>query len=215
MTIEQVAQHLRAELKSTLPGHDGFLELSGYKRPDLEAARRQDPPARESAVLALLYPKDGVPHILLMLRPTYDGVHSGQVAFPGGRREPNDASLEATALREFSEETGASVAGVEILGALSPVYIPPSRSLVTPFIGIADQLGTVRPDPHEVAELIEAPLELILRENILQHREQYIAIMGREVMIPYFDVMGQVVWGATAMMIAELRELLRPLRHPA
>lgn len=214
-SIEQVALHLRLELRKPLPGHDGFLELSGYKRPDLEAARRQDPPPRESAVLALLYPKDGVPHILLMLRPTYDGVHSGQVAFPGGRREPGDASLEATALREFTEETGASVGNVEVLGALSPVYIPPSRSLVTPYIGVVAQLGTVEPDPREVAQLIEAPLELLLRDDILKHREQYIAIMGRAVEIPYFDVMGQVVWGATAMMIAELRELLRPLRDLA
>lgn len=212
MTIEQVAQHLRSELRKPLPGHDGFLELSGYKRLDLEAARKQDPPPRESAVLALLYRKGSVPHILLMLRPIYDGAHSGQVAFPGGRKEPGDASLEATALREFSEETGASVAGIEMLGSLSPVYIPPSRSLVTPYIGVVDQLGAVQPDPREVAQLIEAPLELLLRDDILKHREQYIAIMGRAVEIPYFDVMGQVVWGATAMMIAELRELLRSLR---
>ncbi|MBK6830772.1 MAG: CoA pyrophosphatase [Flavobacteriales bacterium] len=136
MTIEEVTRHLRAELGKPLPGHDGFLELSGYKRPDLDAARRQDPPPRESAVLALIYPKDDLPHILLMLRPTYEGVHSGQVAFPGGRREPDDASLHATALREFTEETGASVANIEVLGVLSPVYIPPSRSLVTPYIGV-------------------------------------------------------------------------------
>lgn len=214
MTIEQVTRHLRAELGKPLPGHDGFLELSGYKRPDLDAARRQDPPPRESAVLALIYPKDDLPHILLMLRPTYEGVHSGQVAFPGGRREPDDASLHATALREFTEETGASVANIELLGVLSPVYIPPSRSLVTPYIGVTHSLGSLNPDPHEVEKLIEAPLELLLQDDILDHREQYIAIMGRTVQVPYFDVMGHVVWGATAMMIAELRELLRRFRDP-
>jgi len=214
MNMEEVTRHLRAELGKPLPGHDGFLELSGYKRPDLEAARRQDPPPRESAVLALIYPKDGLPHVLLMLRPTYEGVHSGQVAFPGGRREPDDASLHATALREFTEETGASVENIEVLGVLSPVYIPPSRSLVTPYIGVTHSLGSLNPDSHEVERLIEAPLELLLRDDILDHREQYIAIMGRAVQVPCFDVMGHVVWGATAMRIAELRELLRRFRDP-
>lgn len=213
MTVDRVADHLRSRLAAGLPGHDGFLELSGYKRPDLEAARRTNPPPRESAVLALLYPKDDRPHVLLMLRPTYDGVHSGQVAFPGGRREIEDPSLEATALREFAEETGASVEGISILGALSPVYIPPSRSLVTPFIGMTTELGTLKPDPREVAELIHVPLTDLLRDDILRAREQYIAMMERSVEIPYFDVQGHVVWGATAMMIAELRELLRDHRN--
>ena len=115
----------------------------------------------------------------------------------------------ATALREFSEETGAASAGIEVLGALTPVYIPPSRSLVTPYIGIAQQAGPFAPDPREVAELIEAPLALLLRDDILKRREQHIAILGRSVEIPYFDVQGRVVWGATAMMLAEMREMLR------
>lgn len=208
MNHAEATARLRRSLAGTLPGHDAFLELSGYKRPDLEAARRADPPPRESAVLALIYPKEGIAHTLLMLRPTYDGVHSGQVSFPGGRREPGDADLRRTAFREFAEETGA-VADAEVLGTLTPVYIPPSRSLVTPYVAIADALGPFAPDPREVAALIEAPLEQLLRDDILKRREQFIGIMGRAVEIPYFDVQGRVVWGATAMMIAELRELLR------
>lgn len=209
MRIEEAESRLRSRLREALPGHDAFLELSGYKRPDLEAARRQDPPPRESAVLALLYAKDRLAHTVLMLRPTYDGVHSGQVAFPGGRREPGDADLGATALREFREETGAVPVAAEILGSLTPIYIPPSRSLVTPFVAIAQEPGAFHPDPREVAELLEVPLELLLRDDILKRREQHITIMERAVEIPYFDVHGRVVWGATAMMIAELRELLR------
>lgn len=209
MRIDEAESRLRRRLSEALPGHDGFLELSGYKRPDLEAARRQNPPPRESAVLALLFAKADVAHTLLMLRPTYDGVHSGQVAFPGGRREPGDPDLRSTALREFREETGATTDGAVVLGALTPVYIPPSRSLVTPFVAVALEAGPFHPDPREVAELVEVPLHLLLRDDILKRREQHIAIMGRSVEIPYFDVHGHVVWGATAMMIAELRELLR------
>ena len=209
MLLSEARSRLEAAFRRPLPGHDHFLELSGYKRPDLEAARKADPHPRESAVLSLLYNKNGEAHALLMMRPTYEGVHSGQVSFPGVRWETGDADLRATALREFTEETGAPTYEVHVLGALSPVYIPPSRSLVTPYIGVADRIGPFSPDPREVEQLIEAPLALLLRDEILQRREQYIAIMGRAVEIPYYDVMGHVVWGATAMMIAELRELLR------
>lgn len=207
-----VVARLQRRLSGPLPGHDAFLELSGYKRPDLERARQLDPPPRESAVLALIYPKDSVLHLLLMVRPTYDGVHSGQVSFPGGKHEPSDVDLAQTALREFGEETGADPRQVNVLGELSSVYIPPSRMLVTPYVGFAERIGPWQPDTKEVARLLEVPMEHVMRNDILKRREQFIQIMGRSVEIPYFDLAGEVVWGATAMMIAELRELL--LRDP-
>jgi 8-oxo-dGTP pyrophosphatase MutT (NUDIX family) len=188
------------------------MHLGGYKRPDLDAALKLDPQPRESAVLALIYPRAGSLHTLLMLRPEYDGVHSGQVAFPGGRREEQDATLQDTALREFTEETGATTDPFTLLGELSRVYIPPSRSLVTPFLAYTEELPPTRPDPREVAALIETPLEELLRPDVVQVRRQYIQVLGREAEIPYFDLQGQVVWGATAMMLAELRELLLRLR---
>ncbi|HQV76449.1 MAG TPA: CoA pyrophosphatase [Flavobacteriales bacterium] len=200
---------LRTALSGPLPGHEELLALSGYSRLDIERARALDPAPRESAVLALLYPKGGQLHCLLMVRPIYDGVHSGQVAFPGGKREPGDPSLKETALREFHEETGADPKEVEVLGALTPVYIPPSRMVVTPFVGFVEQIGPWQPDPMEVARLIEAPLEELLREDVLKKRDQYIEIMGRTVEIPYFEIHGEVVWGATALMLGELRVLLR------
>ncbi len=208
----RMLEDLRTALRGELPGHDAFLHLSGYKRHDLEDALRQNPAPRESAVLALIYPREGRLHTLLMRRPEYDGVHSGQVAFPGGRREEQDRDLRDTALREFQEETGASTARFDVLGPLSRVYIPPSRSLVTPFVAAAPALPPTAPDPREVAALIEAPLEELLRPDVVQVRRQYIQVLGREAEIPYFDLQGQVVWGATAMMLAELRELLHRLR---
>ncbi|MCB9183746.1 MAG: CoA pyrophosphatase [Flavobacteriales bacterium] len=214
MKLTVAEQALRTGLRSPLPGHDAFLELSGYKRPDLEAAMRLDPPPRESAVLILLYPNADEAYTLLMRRPTYPGVHSGQIAFPGGRREPADPDLRSTALREFLEETGAQVEAT-LLGALSPIYIPPSRSLVTPYVAVTPRLGPLSPDPREVAALLEVPLELLLRDDILRRREQHVAIMDRKVQVPYFDVQGEVVWGATAMMIAELRAILGRHGQPA
>lgn len=204
---------LRAGLRGPLPGHDGFLERAGYTRADLDASQEQDTAPRESAVLALIYPRQAGLFTLLMLRPEYDGVHAGQVSFPGGRREAQDTDLWATALREFEEETGIGTQGIEHLGALSQVYIPPSRSLVSPFVAYAPELGPARPDPREVQALIEAPLAELLQEDVIQHRDQYIRIAGRVARVPYFDLAGHVVWGATAMMLWEIRELLRSGRR--
>lgn len=208
MNYERSIDLLRGALQQSLPGHDDLLRLSGYPRPDLDAVRAMDPPPRESAVLAVLYPKGLEAHVLLMLRPVYDGVHSGQVAFPGGRREEVDVDLSATALREFREETGAGTDGIQVLGPLSPVYIPPSRSLVTPFVAHTTELGPVAPDAREVAALIEAPISLLLRSDILKRGDRFVQVMGRRMEVPYFDVLGHMVWGATALMIAELRHLL-------
>ncbi|MBP6311210.1 MAG: CoA pyrophosphatase [Flavobacteriales bacterium] len=205
--MDEIYARLRSGLTNDLPGHDEFLELSGYKRLDIEKARLLDPPPRESAVLALIYPRYNVPHIMLMERPKYEGVHSGQISFPGGKMEERDDSLQATALREFHEETGAG-ATIEILGQLTPVYIPPSRLMVTPFVGFTQEIGPLLPDPREVASLIECPLDHILLPDIIKHREQFIQIMGGNVQVPYFELQGHAVWGATAMMIAELRVLL-------
>lgn len=212
--MNTLIDRLRERLVLPLPGHDEFIEISGYNRPDTDHARAQEPPPRESAVLVLLYPIAGILHTVLMLRPTYAGVHSAQVSFPGGKHEPQDPSLESTALREFIEETGARVDRVDILGTLSPVYIPPSRMLVTPYVAFAEHIGPWVPDPVEVARLIEVPLSELVREDILKRKEQFIHTMGCHVEIPYFDLAGEVVWGATALMIAELRVLLGTAMDP-
>ncbi|MFT3885637.1 MAG: CoA pyrophosphatase [Flavobacteriales bacterium] len=198
-------------LQRELPGHGTFLELSGYRRPDIAEVLRRTPPPRESAVLILLYPKAGHVHTLLMLRPTYEGVHSGQVSFPGGKREPGDADLRATALREFTEETGALLDEVEVLGELSRVFIPPSNALVTPVLAWAPALGALHPDPREVQALIEEPVRELLRADLLQRTRMHVQALGRETEVPYWAIQGQVVWGATALMIAELRELFHRL----
>ncbi|MBK8949907.1 MAG: CoA pyrophosphatase [Flavobacteriales bacterium] len=147
MTLDEVHERLATALRGPLPGHAAFLSRSGYSRADLDSAQRADTAPRESAVLALLYPAMGEPHLLLMRRPEYAGVHSGQVSFPGGRREPQDADLQATALREFHEEIGATPKDLRVLGALSQVYIPPSRSLVTPLRGPCMGAGPHPPRP--------------------------------------------------------------------
>lgn len=152
---------------------------------------------------------------MLMRRPIYKGVHSGQIGFPGGKREPADVSLHATALREFQEETGAGTAEFEVIGDLSRIHIPPSRMLVTPVVAWCAKLGALRPDPREVAELLNVPLKELLRDDMLRRKPFPMGIDGAERTAAYWDVNGEVVWGATALMIAELRTILGYPVRPA
>jgi len=200
-------EDLRSRLLGALPGHGKFLAHTGYDRTRLKRAQERDTEPRISAVLICLYPSQGEWYTTLMKRPSYEGVHSGQVAFPGGRVEEEDKDLIDTALREFREETGADTQGFEILGNLSELYIPPSRSLVTPYIACVDRELVFDPDEREVARLMEVPFTDVLKEDILKSTDQLIWALGKELQVPYFDIDNEIVWGATALMIAELREL--------
>jgi 8-oxo-dGTP pyrophosphatase MutT (NUDIX family) len=151
-------------------------------------------------VLILIYPEGQAVHLVLTKRNEYDGPHSGQVSFPGGAWEPEDNSLEDTALRETREEVGVK-GPVEILGALSPLHIPVSNYLVSPFVGWIDSKPKFRPDPSEVQYVIEASLEGLLdpamqdTETLYHHQEP--------VKAPFYRVGKEKVWGATAMMLSE------------
>lgn len=207
------ASDLRAALKAPLPGHNAFADLSGYPRPSIQAALALSPPPRESAVLIVIHPVNGTDHTLLMRRAIYPGVHSGQISFPGGKREAEDPSLIDTAVREFREETGANTAGFEIVGKLTRIHIPPSHTLVTPVVAWAPKLGSLRPDPREVDELLDVPLPELFRNDILQRKAFRMNADGSERVVAYWNVLGETVWGATALMIAELRTILgHPIR---
>ena len=207
MTEHITSTALKAALAEPLPGHEDFAALNGYPRNSPEKALKLTPPPKESAVLAVFHKYHGEDHLLLIRRTVYPGVHSGQIAFPGGKRELQDADLQATALREFAEETGADPARVEVVGRLSPVYIPPSHMVVSPFVGWAENLGRLRPDPREVAALLHVPLAAMLDPLSLQRK--IIAMgPGREALAAYWHLNNETVWGATALMIAELRAVL-------
>lgn len=199
---------LKRALSKPLPGYSNFPIISGYERPTLEEMINVEPPLQQSAVLILIHPRAGQDHTLLIRRSTYPGVHSGQIAFPGGKREAVDKDLTQTALREFREETGAKPEAIEIMGTLSRIPIPPSRMLVTPVVAWAPTLGPVNPDEREVAALLDVPLAELLRNDILRRKPIPMGTDGQPRLAAYWDLHGEVVWGATALMIAELRAAL-------
>ncbi len=199
---------LRDELRGALPGEAAQARMAPNPRADgrsNEIFRTPGPDAREGGVLVLLYLYGGHVHLPLILRPTYSGVHSGQVGFPGGGREPEDLDLTATALREAWEEVGATPAEVQVLGHLSPLFVIASNYLVFPTVGWCSSRPEFRNDPYEVAQLLETPLAHLLDPGTIQ-REKWI-LRGRTADVPYFRVAGQTVWGATAMILSELLAL--------
>ena len=163
---------------------------------------------REAGVLVLLYPDaDGAARVVLTARPPDLRDHAGQVSFPGGRREPGETYVE-TALREAHEEVRLDPAAVEVVVAMTPLYIPPSRFCCHPFVALSEAEPALVPGEREVAEILRVRLaDLFAPEHAgVEERE----VQGASSRVPYFQSGEHRVWGATAMMLAELRALALP-----
>ncbi|HAJ36114.1 MAG TPA: CoA pyrophosphatase [Chloroflexi bacterium] len=204
-TYEPFLRQLRRDLNAPLPGRAAQYRMAPRPRPggELHDSPRLD--ARRGGVLALLYPHEGQIFLPLILRPTYPGVHSGQIGFPGGGYETIDGDLTATALRETYEEIGVHPSQFTVLGQLTPLYVSASNYLVQPVVGWIDYRPAFNPDPYEVAALIEAPLNALL-DPTTRRVEPWI-LRGREIEVPFFALGEYTVWGATAMMLSELLSL--------
>lgn len=202
-------EHLRKALAGPLPGAEAQLRMAPDYRMDPAQARVDGKDCREAGVLALLFPLGTGPHagepaLVLTVRRDHLPDHPGQIAFPGGRREP-DETLRETALREAREEVALDPRHVHVLGALTPLYIPPSGFCVHPFVGTCRHAPTLRPTDAEVGRILRVPLARLLDPSTLV-RETW-TLRGARVEVPYFAVEGHTVWGATAMMLAELLAL--------
>lgn len=164
---------------------------------------------REAAVLILFYPdQKNQTKLVLILRKTYKGVHSAQVGFPGGQVEPQDSSLQETALRETHEELGVSPKDVEVISRLSHLYIPPSNFWVYPFLGIAFKTPQFKKQETEVEDIIEVKLSDFLDDKN-QIKTSIHTSYAKNKQVPAYRLNNHMVWGATAMMLSELKMLLK------
>jgi 8-oxo-dGTP pyrophosphatase MutT (NUDIX family) len=199
---------LKTEMERELPGWEAQRRMvSGRPQMDLQAIAKKNP--RQSSVLVLLYPSGREIFTRLILRTEYKGVHSGQIAFPGGTKEDFDTDLWQTALREANEEVGLPAEKIKQVGPISPVYIPPSNFWVQPYIGMTEDYLPAIIQDTEVQRSFDVNVNLLLDPAIKE--EKIIIRSGSETGIntPYYNIEGYVVWGATAMMLSELEELLR------
>ncbi len=191
-----------------LPGEEAQFRMAPALRKAGVDLPRNAINARQSAILILLYPRQDHWHTVLMERGVYDGVHSGQISFPGGKQEPGDPDLRFTALRETEEEIGVPAAGVELLGGLSPLYVPASHSNIHPFVGYLKSEPNFIPDQLEVASLLPISLSHLFDDS--RKSEADITVRGGLILrAPYYSVMEKVVWGATAMIISELEAVIK------
>ena len=205
MLFSEFIDIVQVQLQKPLPGLEAHLKMASASR--LRLKMQPNEKTRRSAVLILFYPFRQEIYLPLILRPKYDGVHAGQMAFPGGRYEKTDENLIRTALREAQEEIGIKAADVKVLGTLTELFIPPSNFFVLPVIGKLDYKPDFYPDPREVEAIVEVSLEELKDEKIIGATQ--LEVRGMTVDAPFYDIQGHKVWGATAMMISELLTVLR------
>ena len=163
---------------------------------------------KNAGVLILFYPSQGnETRFVLILRKTYKGVHSAQIGFPGGKYEDKDLNIETTALRETEEEIGVPIDNIEIIKAMSPLYIPPSNFMAYPFLAFTELTPKFVKQDKEVESIIEVPLTNFLNPNN-SITSKVATSYGVNVEVPAFKLNNHIVWGATAMMLSELKDLL-------
>jgi len=193
---------LKTGLKQPLPGVEAQHRMANNFR-----RRSSDAPsdARIACVLLLLYPRDSQWHIVLIQRVSHDkrDRHSGQISFPGGKLEDTDPSLLGGALREAQEEVGVNVEKIQSLGRLTELYIPVSNFLVHPFVGFSKEQPLFVPQPSEVQSILEVPVSTLQDPSTLQVRDIKVQNNITLKEVPYFNIEGHVVWGATAMILSE------------
>ena len=186
-----------------------FKMVPPFRRELLRQQQNAIRHAKQAGVVALFYPgRDNKTYFVLILRKTYEGVHSAQVGFPGGKLEEQDESLQQAAIRETFEEVGVPENTIEIIRDLSKVYIPPSNFYVFPYLGFAHDTPIFRKQEDEVEAIIEVPLHSFLDDDALIKKAVKTSY-SVEVEVPAFKLNEHTVWGATAMMLSEIKDLFK------
>jgi len=209
MTLKDFEELVPKIKKSSLPGIDSQFKLAPSIRKKIgKEINVEERNPNKAAVLSLLFPDvTGEMQMVFMLRKTYKGVHSNQIGFPGGKVEVEDNSLEATALRETFEEIGVDAMDITVLKELTDVYIPPSNFLVKPFLGVLKKRPEYILEEKEVERLIEIPLKSILSDKFIASKI-ITTSYAKEIEVPVFKFDEEVIWGATAMMLSEIKDLI-------
>ena len=191
-----------------LGGITSQLKLAPKLRLHFSDIDIQNKKPKKAAVLALFYPdKNHQTKFLLTKRANYKGTHASQISFPGGKMDIEDINIKNTAFRETFEEVGIPKESINIIRKLSKTYIPPSNFLVTPFLGISKHTPIFTPN-YEVANLIEVLVEDLLNDKNVTTKSMNTSYM-KNIEVPCFKLNDYIVWGATAMILSEIKDLLK------
>lgn len=208
MSFDDLKPKLVARLEQPLPGRLAHEPVRATPIGSVIPKFDHKLPPKPGSVLILLYEEDGSIKFPLTKRAEYAGAHSGQISFPGGKAEAGENVFE-TALREAEEEIGISRNHVQVLGRLSDFFVIPSNFMVVPVIGFTSQ-PFFTPDPYEVAKILSGNIDDLVRDDAIQYKE--ILAAGQYRMdAPHFEIENELVWGATAMILNELRIILREI----
>lgn len=209
MDFQEFLEYVPKLMTAELPAEISHIKMAPLER--IESLKNFDIGIKKpkiAAVMMLFYPKNGITHLVLIVRNSYKGVHSAQIAFPGGKYEAHDEIFENTALRETHEEVGIHPNSMEIIKTFTPMYIPPSDFMVHPFLAICKEEIVFIPDVKEVANIIELPLTVFLSDTIITDAKLNTSY-ANDITVPAFKIEEHIVWGATAMMLSELKDVLR------
>jgi len=195
-------------ISGKLPAAAAHEEMSPAHRKELLRENPHKLNARLSGVLLLLSPGiNNEPLITFIKRMEYDGVHSGQIAFPGGKYEPDDIDLAYTAIREAEEEIGIKPTDVELIGPLSELFVPPSNFIIQPFLARTSYISGFIPSPTEVAGIFSVPVTHFFNPGVKDNYEIKYR-NGSYLQVPGYKFQEHLIWGATAMILNELLELI-------
>lgn len=196
-------QAMKDQLRQPLPGQAAQFRMAHVVR---QQAVKPPPNARQAGVMALFYPHALNWHLVFIERQPHHGHdrHAGQISFPGGKFEETDASLQQTALRETEEEVGVPADQIKVLGKLTELYIPVSNFQVHPYVGYTGTRPDFVPETEEVSAILEVPFGHLVRPVTRKKTDLHLAANITLKGVPYFDVEGKILWGATAMMVSEL-----------
>ena len=215
MTHLDFLEKLKHRIERGIPGikaHERLLPSRILKERKVKfEQQKEDRSYRDSAVAIILYPCNNAIYCALIKRPTYDGKHSGQISFPGGKYDETDVNFEYTARREAFEEVGFPVTHGELVSQLTQLFIPVSNFLVHPYLIYATTRPEFVPDTREVEQIIEFDIFDLLSPELLQVKDMGIENGIRLKNIPYFNIQENVVWGATAMILSELKLILEEI----
>ncbi len=206
--FDSFCNELQLQLAKPLPGYEAQKRMEPPSRQQLLQIPRTEAP-REGAVLIAFFPDQQGISTIMIQRSVYDGVHSGQIAFPGGRRDPSDQSLTETALREAVEEVGVQRDTIMVIGSLSTLYIPPSNFDVLPVIAILSERPALKIQPEEVTEAFFVPLRKLTNPENCQLKTIHVRNYSIA-NVPAYCIDNRIIWGATAMIISELLAVLPP-----